>query len=163
MTTATSTLASSWDCRPTWRSAAYNTSWCLLGCSAGDMGTILFFQLSGLAWPVWLIMSLAIINGLLTSIALETVILARQMALRLALRTAMGMSAAYLSGMAIPNSTRVETPSTMLRILSASRNSVRLAGFEVLCDSGPSYGFDSAMDRYFRSIRRRQLARFDDT
>ena len=38
------------------------------------------------------IMTLAIINGLLTSIALETVILARQMPLRLALKTAAGMS-----------------------------------------------------------------------
>ena len=38
------------------------------------------------------IMTLAIINGLLTSIALETVILARQMPLGLALKTAAGMS-----------------------------------------------------------------------
>ena len=37
-------------------------------------------------------MTLAIINGLLTSILLETVILARQMVLRLAFKTAIGMS-----------------------------------------------------------------------
>ncbi len=37
-------------------------------------------------------MSLAIVNGLLTSIALETVILSRQMALNLAFKTAIGMS-----------------------------------------------------------------------
>jgi hypothetical protein len=56
------------------------------------MGTILFFQLSGIPWPVLWIMILAIINGLLTSIALETVILSRQMSFGLALRTALGMS-----------------------------------------------------------------------
>lgn len=38
------------------------------------------------------IMTLAIINGLLTSIALETVILSRQMDLKLAFKTAIGMS-----------------------------------------------------------------------
>ena len=37
-------------------------------------------------------MSLAIFNGLLTSIALETVILMRQMALKAAFQTAIGMS-----------------------------------------------------------------------
>jgi hypothetical protein len=37
-------------------------------------------------------MSLAIVNGLITSIALETIILMRQMALRAAFRTAIGMS-----------------------------------------------------------------------
>jgi len=56
------------------------------------MDTILFFQLSGIAWPVLAIMSLAIVNGLLTSIALETVILSRQMALAIAFKTAIGMS-----------------------------------------------------------------------
>ena len=37
-------------------------------------------------------MTLAIVNGLLTSIALETVILSRQMAVGLAFKTAIGMS-----------------------------------------------------------------------
>ena len=37
-------------------------------------------------------MTLAIINGLMTSIALETFILSRQMAVRLAFKTAIGMS-----------------------------------------------------------------------
>lgn len=56
------------------------------------MGTILFFQMTGIDWPVMAIMGLAIINGLLTSIALETLILSRQMALRAAFQTAIGMS-----------------------------------------------------------------------
>lgn len=81
-----------WTDRPVWRQAGINTGWCLLGCSIGDFGTILFFQLSGIAAPVLFIMTLAIMNGLLTSIALETFILSRQMALRAAFRTAIGMS-----------------------------------------------------------------------
>ncbi len=81
-----------WTCKHTWKRASVNTLWCLLGCSIGDFGTILFFQLTGIAWPVLLIMTLAIINGLLTSIALETFILSRQMAFKLAFKTAIGMS-----------------------------------------------------------------------
>jgi len=81
-----------WQCRHTWRRASKNTLWCLLGCSIGDLGTILFFQLSGIPWPTLAIMVLAIINGLLTSIALETFILSKQMDFKLALKTAAGMS-----------------------------------------------------------------------
>ncbi|MEO1494351.1 MAG: DUF4396 domain-containing protein [Pseudomonadota bacterium] len=81
-----------WRDTATWRQASINTGWCLLGCSIGDMGTILFFQLSGIPWPTLAIMSLAIVNGILTSIALETFILSRQMELRDAFRTAVGMS-----------------------------------------------------------------------
>ena len=44
------------------------------------------------SWSVWQVMSLAIINGLLTSIALETFILSKQMSFREALKTAFGMS-----------------------------------------------------------------------
>lgn len=81
-----------WRCRATWKRASINTLWCLLGCSIGDFGTIAFFQITGIAWPVIAIMTLAIINGLLTSVALETVILSRQMAVGLAFKTAIGMS-----------------------------------------------------------------------
>ena len=81
-----------WHCHPTWRRASVNTLWCLLGCSIGDFGTILFFQISGIPWPTLAIMILAIFNGLLTSIALETFILSRQMILKLAFKTAIGMS-----------------------------------------------------------------------
>ena len=81
-----------WFCRPTWTRASKNTAWCLLGCAIGDMGTILCFQLSGIDWPTAAIMGLAMLNGILTSIALETFILSRQMPLRMAFRTAIGMS-----------------------------------------------------------------------
>ena len=101
MTAIVQALGISWRCRHTWRRASYNTMWCLIGCAIGDMGTILFFQLTGIPWPVLLIMSLAIINGLLTSIALETFILVRQMPLRLAFRTAIGMSLISMIGMEV--------------------------------------------------------------
>ena len=81
-----------WSCRKTWRIASKNTAWCLLGCSIGDIGTIAYFQLMEIDWPVITIMTIAIINGLLTSIVLETAILTRQMGLKHAFRTAIGMS-----------------------------------------------------------------------
>ena len=82
-----------WHCKHTWRRSAKNTMWCVIGCSIGDFGTILFFQLSGIAFPVMGIMILAIINGLLTSIMLETFILMRQQfPFKKALHTAAGMS-----------------------------------------------------------------------
>ncbi|MEO0883772.1 MAG: DUF4396 domain-containing protein [Pseudomonadota bacterium] len=92
MTTARSVQPMSWTCRHTWRQASTNTLWCLLGCSIGDFGTIAFFQFTGIAWPVLSIMTLAIINGLITSVALETFILSRQMPIRSAFQTAIGMS-----------------------------------------------------------------------
>lgn len=92
MTAIPAHLQINWRCKHTWKRASYNTSWCLIGCSIGDFGTIAFFQFSGIDWPVIAIMSLAIFNGLMTSIALETIILARQMILRLAFKTAVGMS-----------------------------------------------------------------------
>jgi len=72
----TSTL--DWSCKHTWSRSAKNTAWCLLGCSIGDFGTILFFQLTKIPFPVLGIMTLAIINGLITSIILETIVLMKQ-------------------------------------------------------------------------------------
>ena len=92
----TETLATSisWKCKHTWRRASVNTLWCLLGCSIGDFGTIFFFQITQNPWsvPVLSIMILAIINGFITSIMLETFILSRQMDLKNAFKTAIGMS-----------------------------------------------------------------------
>ena len=81
-----------WKCKHTWRRSAKNTAWCLLGCSIGDFGTILYFQLTEIPWATLSIMSLAIINGILTSIILETFVLLRQMNLKKAFKTAIGMS-----------------------------------------------------------------------
>jgi len=82
-----------WSCKYTWKQSAKNTSWCLLGCSIGDFGTILFFQLTQTPFPVLGIMILAIINGLITSVILETIILMQQkINFKESLKTAMGMS-----------------------------------------------------------------------
>jgi hypothetical protein len=82
-----------WSCKQTWKKSIKNTSWCLLGCSIGDFGTIFFFQITEIAFPILGIMILAIINGLLTSISLETIILIRQnFNLKNAVKTALGMS-----------------------------------------------------------------------
>ena len=82
-----------WSCKNTWKRSAKNTGWCLLGCAIGDLGTILFFQLSQIPFPVLWIMILAIINGLVTSIILETIVLMKQnLNFIKAFKTAMGMS-----------------------------------------------------------------------
>ena len=82
-----------WNCKHTWKTSAKNTAWCVLGCAIGDFGTILFFQISKIPFPVLGIMTLAIINGLITSIILETIVLMRQtFDFSKAIRTALGMS-----------------------------------------------------------------------
>ena len=82
-----------WSCKHTWSRSAKNTSWCLLGCSIGDFGTILFFQLTQIPFPVLAIMTLAIINGIITSIILETIVLLKQnFTFKNAFKTAVGMS-----------------------------------------------------------------------
>ena len=81
-----------WKCKHTWKKAQVNTLWCLIGCSIGDFGTILYFQNINHGWSTFQVMSLAVINGLLTSILLETIILAKQMDIPSALKTALGMS-----------------------------------------------------------------------
>jgi hypothetical protein len=82
-----------WFCNNTWKQSAKNTLWCLLGCCIGDFGTILFFQITKIPFPVLSIMILAIINGLITSVILETVILLKQnITIKNAIKTALGMS-----------------------------------------------------------------------
>ena len=90
-----------WKCKHTWRRSAKNTAWCLLGCSIGDFGTIIYFQLTGIPWPTLYIMILAIINGIITSIILETVVLSRQMIINKAFKTAIGMSLISMVSMEI--------------------------------------------------------------
>ena len=83
-----------WGDRAVWKQSAHNTKWCLVGCSIGDFGTIAFFQffLPDSGWATMNIMFLAMFNGLMTSIALETFILTKQMVLVEAFKTACGMS-----------------------------------------------------------------------
>jgi hypothetical protein len=89
-------LTFDWSDGSVWRQSAHNTKWCLVGCSIGDFGTIAAFQfipyLDALGWSTMSIMLLAMFNGIMTSIALETIILSAQMALNEAFRVAIGMS-----------------------------------------------------------------------
>jgi len=90
---STEAINFNWSCKHTWKRSAKNTGWCLLGCAIGDLGTILFFQITKIPFPVLGIMTLAIINGLITSIILETIILLRQnLDFSKAFKTALGMS-----------------------------------------------------------------------
>ena len=91
-----------WTCKHTWKISAKNTMWCVIGCAIGDFGTILFFQLSQVPFPLMGIMILAIINGLITSIFLETFILMRQnFSFISAIKTASGMSLISMLSMEI--------------------------------------------------------------
>ena len=90
---STEVTSFNWRCKHTWRKSAKNTAWCLLGCAIGAFGTILFFQITKIPFPVLNIMILAIINGLITSVILETFILIKQdFNFQKALKTALGMS-----------------------------------------------------------------------
>ena len=85
-------LKLNWSCKHTWIKSSKNTAWCLFGCSIGDFGTILFFQISQIPFPLISIMILAIINGLITSIILETLILMKQgFVFTKSFKTAIGM------------------------------------------------------------------------
>jgi len=91
-----------WSCKHTWKTSAKNTMWCVVGCSIGDFGTILFFQMAQISFPLMWIMILAIINGLITSIILETYILIRQnFSFINALKIASGMSLISMISMEI--------------------------------------------------------------
>ena len=81
-----------WFCINTWKQSCKNTLWCLLGCCIGDFGTILFFQIYNFNLSNLTIMVLAIINGIITSLILETIILLKSMNLKDSFYTALGMS-----------------------------------------------------------------------
>ena len=81
-----------WNCIKTWRESAYNTLWCLIGCSIGDFGTIFYFQSIDHSLSIYVVMLIAIFNGLVTSVLLETFILLKSMTFNNALKTALGMS-----------------------------------------------------------------------
>ena len=81
-----------WLDRSKWKTSALNTLICLIGCSIGDFGTILYFQFYTNIDSIMLIMPIAILNGILTSIILETILLLKDMTLKAAFKTAIGMS-----------------------------------------------------------------------
>ena len=88
-----------WNDKEVWKRSGKNTSVCLLGCSLGEFSTLYaysFFQVNEMTLSnpqYYALLGLPLVNGLLTSVALETSILKRQgMNLRNAFHTAMGMS-----------------------------------------------------------------------
>ena len=85
-------LSFNWYDSVVWKKSAVNTTWCLIGCSIGDIGTIYYFQVNEIPWSTLSIMMLAMFNGILTSIILETIILLNQMNFASAFKTAVGMS-----------------------------------------------------------------------
>ena len=92
---ATSNKSSSisWKNKANWITSAHNTKWCLIGCAIGDYGTILACQIAEVPWSDLAIFALAMTNGLITSIILETIILLRGgMNFKASLKTALGMS-----------------------------------------------------------------------
>ena len=90
-----------WSDGAVWKQSAHNTKWCLVGCSIGDFGTIAAFQFIFInsGWSAMMIMALAMFNGIMTSIALETFILSGQIPLKEAFRVAVGMSLISMLGM----------------------------------------------------------------
>tara|TARA_B110000444_G_scaffold225330_1_gene229122 strand:+ start:598 stop:1023 length:426 start_codon:yes stop_codon:yes gene_type:complete len=81
-----------WYQKDKWVSSSLNTFVCLIGCSIGDFGTILYFQIFTDVTSILVIMPIAIINGILSSIILETALLLRSMGFKIAIKMATGMS-----------------------------------------------------------------------
>ena len=89
-----------WKDSTVWKQSAHNTKWCLLGCSIGEFSTLAYYQYA--QWPLEVeigsnlfifLAILPLINGLITSVILETILLMRgQMDFRNSLKTAFGMS-----------------------------------------------------------------------
>ncbi len=83
-----------WFDRNKWNRASFNTLNCLIGCSIGDFGMVIYLQAYYPSTPIMWQMVLAIIAGLCTSIILETIILKTRehFSWIFALKTAFGMS-----------------------------------------------------------------------
>jgi copper chaperone CopZ len=92
-----------WVDATVWRKASFNTLNCLIGCSIGDFGMIIYLQAYHHHCPMWLTMILAIVAGLFTSILLETAILYYKEKLnwKQALQVALGMSLISMIAMEI--------------------------------------------------------------
>jgi copper chaperone CopZ len=84
----------SWSDNSVWKRAAFNTLNCLVGCSIGDFAMILFLQRFYPSTSMTAQMILAVIAGLMTSVAFETILLRtrEKFAWAAALQTALSMS-----------------------------------------------------------------------
>ena len=96
-----------WGDYSLWKRASFNTLNCLIGCSIGDFAMIIYLQAYHPEVSMMWQMILAIIAGLTTSIALETVILKvrEKFNWAFALKTAFGMSFISMVGMEIAMNT----------------------------------------------------------
>lgn len=90
-----------WSHGPTWRRAAINTAHCLLGCAIGDIAAMTLVPVFWPEVPWSLLMAIAIVSGITTSLGLETLILRHRegMAWGQAVRVAWGMSLISMVGM----------------------------------------------------------------
>ncbi len=70
-----SILILDWYCKHTWSQASKITLWCLLGCCISNFGIIGRYLFMKIDWAISLIMIIAIIIGLITSIILEIIVL----------------------------------------------------------------------------------------
>lgn len=84
----------SWSDNKVWGRAAFNTLNCLIGCSIGDFAMIIFLQKYYPGTPMTVMMIAAIVAGLMTSVAFETILLRtrEKFAWKAALQTALSMS-----------------------------------------------------------------------
>ena len=88
------TPAIAWNDNSVWKRAAFNTLNCLIGCSIGDFAMILFLQRFYPSTSMTAQMILAVIAGLMTSVAFESVLLRtrEKFAWAAAFQTALSMS-----------------------------------------------------------------------
>jgi hypothetical protein len=92
-----------WLDKDVWKRSGITTLTCLFGCSIGDFAVIIYLQVYYPATPMWLQMVLAILAGLLTSVALETWILhwRENLVWKAALKMALSMSMISIVGMEV--------------------------------------------------------------
>jgi len=93
--------SSFWQNNYNWKRASFNTLNCLIGCSIGDFGMIIFLQAYYPETSMFWQMVLATIAGLMTSVTLETAILKTREKFNwsLAFKTAFSMSFISMIGM----------------------------------------------------------------
>jgi hypothetical protein len=113
-----------WFCIHTWKKSAKNTAICLLGCSIGDNLTIFIFQTFNIQIAMGFLMILSMIMGLISSIFLETVILSKQMDIKIAIKVAFGMS--FISML------MMEASANMTAILLAGGDRLMLTWWSIL-------------------------------
>ena len=96
-----------WRNKTNWKRASFNTLNCLIGCSIGDFGMIIFLQAYFPETSMYWQMILAIIAGLMTSVALESTILKlrEKFNWKLAFKTALSMSFISMIAMEIAMNT----------------------------------------------------------